>query len=196
MRGQRSVPARVAEMLPALTDMVAILQSVFSKNSATPFQVHLPCGYTPRAKTLSQNGITYYGLDLPAAIAEAEPAILSIIDEDKRSAVHFCGVDATNGESLKKALKDAEGPLCITTEGLLMYFSDFEAGALCDNIRMLLKEHGGYWLTSDPEASLQYLLTLQPIAGERFKEILMQSLSRVQDKSDVSVGKNQYIWTL
>ena len=125
--------------------------------------VDLPCGYTPRAKTLSQKGITYYGLDLLAAIAEAEPAILSLIDEDKRSSVHFCGVDATNGESLKKALKDAEGPLCITTEGLLMYFSDFEAGALCDNIRMLLKEHGGYWLTSDPEA---------------------------QDKSDVSVGKN------
>ena len=124
------------------------------------------------------------------AIAEAEPAILSLIDEDKRSAVHFCGVDATNGESLKKALKDADGPLCITTEGLLMYFSDSEAGALCDNIRMLLKEHGGYRLTSDPEASLQYLLTLQPIAGERFKEILMQSLNRVQDKSDVSVGKN------
>ena len=121
--------------------------------------VDLPCGYTPRAKTLSQKGITYYGLDLPAAIAEAEPAILSLIDEDKRSSVHFCGVDATNGESLKKALKDAEGPLCITTEGLLMYFSDSEAGALCDNIRML-------------------------------KEILMQSLSRVQDKSDVSVGKN------
>ncbi|MEE0873949.1 MAG: STAS domain-containing protein [Ruminococcus sp.] len=71
-----------------------------------------------------------------------------------------------------------------------MYFSDSEAGALCDNIRMLLKEHDGYRLTSDPEASLQYLLTLQPIVGERFKEILMQSLNRVQDKSDVSVGKN------
>lgn len=152
--------------------------------------VDLPCGYTPRAKMISQKGITYYGLDLPAAIVEAEPVILSMIDEDKQSLVHFCGVDATNGESLKNALKDAEGPLCITTEGLLMYFSDSEAGALCDNIRMLLKEHGGYWLTSDPEASLQYLLTLQPIAGERFKEILMQSLNRVQDKSDVNVGKN------
>lgn len=152
--------------------------------------VDLPCGYTPRAKILSQKGITYYGLDLPAAIAEAEPAILSLIDEDKRSLAHFCGVDATNGDSLKKALKGAEGPLCITTEGLLMYFSDSEAGALCDNIRMLLKEYGGYWLTSDPEASLQYLLTLQPIAGERFKEILTQSINRVQDKSDVNVGKN------
>lgn len=152
--------------------------------------VDLPCGYTPRAKALSQKGITYYGLDLPAAIAEAEPVVLSLIDKDKQPLAHFCGVDATNGESLKEALKDAEGPLCITTEGLLMYFTDAEVGALCDNIRMLLKEYGGYWLTSDPEASMQYLMTLQPIVGERFKEVVKQSINRVQDKSDVSVGKN------
>ncbi len=52
--------------------------------------VDLPCGYTPRAKAISQKGIAYYGLDLPAAIAEAEPAVMSLIDEDKRSSVHFC----------------------------------------------------------------------------------------------------------
>lgn len=152
--------------------------------------VDLPCGYTPRAKSFSKKGIAYYGLDLPAAIAEAEPAILSLIDEDKRSLVHFCGVDATNGESLKAALKDAEGPLCITTEGLLMYFTDSEVGALCDNIRMILKERGGCWLTADPEAGMQYILTMQPIAGDRFMEIMMQSKTTAEDKSDVNVGDN------
>ncbi len=152
--------------------------------------VDLPCGYTPRAKVISQKGIAYYGLDLPAAIAEAEPAILSLIDEDKRSSVHFCGVDATNGESLKAALKDAEGQLCITTEGLLMYFTDSEVGALCDNIRMILKEHGGCWLTADPEAGMQYILTMQPIAGDRFMEIMMKSKTTAEDKSDVNVGGN------
>ena len=152
--------------------------------------VDLPCGYTPRAKAFSQKGIAYYGLDLPAAIAEAEPAILSLIDEDKRSSVHFCGVDATNGESLKAALKGAEGPVCITTEGLLMYFTDSEVGALCDNIRMILKERGGCWLTADPEAGMQYILTMQPIAGDRFMEIMMKSKTTAEDKSDVNVGSN------
>lgn len=152
--------------------------------------VDLPCGYTPRAKAMSQKGIAYYGLDLPAAIAEAEPVILSLIEEDKRSLVHFCGVDATNGESLKKALKDAEGPLCITTEGLLMYFTDSEVGALCDNIRMILKEHGGCWVTADTEPGMQYILTMQPIAGDRFMEIMMQSKTTAEDKSDVNVGSN------
>ena len=152
--------------------------------------VDLPCGYTPRAKAMSQKGIAYYGLDLPAAISEAEPAILSLIDEDKRSSVHFCGVDATNGESLKAALKDAEGPVCITTEGLLMYFTDSEVGALCDNIRMILKEHGGCWVTADPEAGMQYIMTMQPIAGDRFMEIMMKSKTTAEDKSDVIVGGN------
>lgn len=152
--------------------------------------VDLPCGYTPRAKAFSQKGIEYYGLDLPAAIREAEPVVMSLIDEDKRSAVHFCGVDATNGASLKEALKDVKEPICITTEGLLMYFTDSEVGALCDNIRMLLKEHGGCWLIADPETTMQYILTLQPIAGERFMEIMMNSKKGVQEKSDVPVGSN------
>ncbi len=152
--------------------------------------VDLPCGYTPRAKAISQKGIAYYGLDLPAAIAEAEPAVMSLIDEDKRSSVHFCGVDATNGESLKAALKDAEGPLCITTEGLLMYFTDSEVGALCDNIRMILKEHGGCWVTADTETGMQYIMTMQPIAGDRFMEIMMKSKTTAEDKSDVNVGSN------
>lgn len=152
--------------------------------------VDLPCGYTPRAKAFSEKGIAYYGLDLPAAIAEAEPAILSLIDEDKRSFVHFCGVDATNGESLKAALRNAEGPLCITTEGLLMYFTDSEVGALCDNIRMILKEHGGCWVTADTEAGMQYIMTMQPIAGDRFMEIMMKSKTTAEDKSDVNVGGN------
>lgn len=164
--------------------------SAIAEETGCKTLVDLPCGYTPRAKAMAQKGIAYYGLDLPAAIAEAEPAILSLIDEDQRPLVHFCGVDATNGESLKAALKDAEGPLCITTEGLLMYFTDSEVGALCDNIRMLLKEHGGCWLTADTEAGMQYILTMQPIAGDRFMEIMLQSKTTAEDKSDVNVGGN------
>ena len=164
--------------------------AAIAEKSGCKTLVDLPCGYTPRAKAFSQKGIAYYGMDLPAAIAEAEPAILSLIDEDKRSSVHFCGVDATNGESLKAALKGAEGPVCITTEGLLMYFTDSEVGALCDNIRMILKERGGCWLTADPEAGMQYILTMQPIAGDRFMEIMMKSKTTAEDKSDVNVGGN------
>lgn len=155
--------------------------------------VDLPCGYTPRAVSFSRQNKKYIGLDLPAAINEAEPIIRTVIDENKRSLVKFCGVDATNITSLKKALEGVDEPVCITTEGLLMYFTDSEAGMLCDNIRQILSEHGGCWLIADPEASLQYILTIQPLCGDRFMEIMMNSKKNVQDKSDVEVGRNSLI---
>ena len=151
-------------------------------------EVDLPCGYTPRAIEFARKGKKFVGLDLPAAIAEAEPAITSLIDEDKRDLVCFEGCDATNYESLKKVFDSIPGEVCITTEGLLMYFTDSEAGQLCDNIRRILQEHGGCWITADPETAIQYVLTTRAIYGDRFMEVLLRDKKQAQDKSDVPVS--------
>ena len=150
-------------------------------------EVDLPCGYTPRAIEFARKGKQFIGLDLPAAIAEAEPAITSLIDEDKRHLVRFEGCDATNYESLKKVFDSIPGEVCITTEGLLMYFTDSEAGQLCDNIRRILQEHGGCWITADPETGIQFVLTTRAIYGSRFMEVLLKDQKQAQDKSDVPV---------
>ena len=70
--------------------------------------------------------------------SEAERVIMPLVDEDKRSLVRYAAVDATNYESLEAALDGADGPICVTTEGLVMYFNDSEAAQLCGNIRRLL----------------------------------------------------------
>ncbi len=150
-------------------------------------EVDLPCGYTPRAIQFARKGKKFVGLDLPAAIAEAEPVITSLVDEDKRHLVRFEGCDATNYESLKKVFDSIPGEVCITTEGLLMYFTDSEAGQLCDNIRRILQEHGGCWITADPETGIQFVLTTRAIYGDRFMEVLLKDQKQAQDKSDVSV---------
>jgi len=150
-------------------------------------EVDLPCGYTPRAIEFARKGRKFVGLDLPAAIAEAKPAITSLIDEDKRDLVRFEGCDATNYESLKKVFDSIPGEVCITTEGLLMYFTDSEAGQLCDNIRRILQEHGGCWITADPETGIQFVLTTRAIYGDRFMEVLLKDQKQAQDKSDVPV---------
>ena len=64
----------------------------------------LPCGYTARGIRLSRQGRIYYGLDLPAVIDAIRPAAESIIGEN--SNIRYCAVDATNYDSLKKALSD------------------------------------------------------------------------------------------
>lgn len=155
--------------------------------------VDLPCGYTPRAIAFAKKGLKYYGLDLPAVIREASVQIPALIPPERRGLVHYCEVDATNYVSLERALEDIEGGVCITTEGLLMYFTDSEAGALCDNIRRILEKKGGCWYTADAEASLQYVITMRALVGDRFMEIMQNATRQTSDKSDVQVGKNALI---
>ena len=155
--------------------------------------VDLPCGYTPRAIEFARKGLPYYGLDLPVVIREASDKISALIPPEQRDLVHFREVDATNYASLEKALEDIDGPVCITTEGLLMYFTDSEAGALCDNIRRILEKKGGCWYVADMECSLQYVIVMRALVGDRFMEIMKNAKQQTKDKSDVEIGKNALI---
>ena len=155
--------------------------------------VDMPCGYTPRAIEFARKGLTYYGLDLPAVIREASEKTSSLIPPEQRALAHFREVDATNYASLERALEDIDSPVCITTEGLLMYFTDSETGALCDNIRRILEKKGGCWYTADPECSLQYIIVMRALVGDRFMEIMKNAKQQTKDKSDVEIGKNALI---
>jgi anti-anti-sigma factor len=161
-----------------------------AEGSGYPTEVDLPCGYTPRAIEFSRKGKRFVGLDLPAAIADAEPAIRSLIDEDKQDLVRFEGVDATNYQSLKAVFDEIDGEVCITTEGLFMYFTDSEMGMLCDNVRRILNDHGGCWITCDPEISVQYVLVTKAFYGDRFIEVMKSARNQVNEKADVKVGNN------
>ncbi len=129
-------------------------------------------------------------MDLPATINEVEPAIMSLLNEKQRKLVNFEGVDATNYQSLKSAFDKIDGKVCITTEGLLMYLTDSELDAMCDNIKKILTEHGGYWITLDPEISRLYVLIVKAFYGDQTREIMYNSKYRVEDKSDATIVQN------
>ena len=153
-------------------------------------EVDLPCGFTPRAIEFAKSSKKFVGMDLPATINEVEPAIMSFLDEKQKKLVSFEDVDVTNYQSLKSAFDKIEGKVCITTEGLLMYLTDSEMDAMCDNIKKILAEHGGYWITLDPEISLLYVLIVKAFYGDRTREIMYRSKYRIEDKSDVKVVHN------
>ena len=155
--------------------------------------VDIPCGYTPRAIAFVRKGLPYYGLDLPAVIREASEKIRALIPAEQRELARFREVDATNYASLEKALEEIDGPVCITTEGLLMYFTDSEAGALCDNIRRILEKKGGCWYLADIECALQYIIVMRALVGDHFMEIMKNATQQTKDKSDVEIGKNTLI---
>ncbi len=152
--------------------------------------VDLPCGYTPRSLSMARRGIPYYGLDLPVVIQEMAEHIKMLLPEDQQKLVHYRAVDATNYDSLEASLAEIDGPVCILTEGLLMYFTDSEVAALCDNIRRILEKKGGCWYNADVETALQYIMTIRPLCGDRFMEVMKNAHRQTVDKADVEVGKN------
>jgi len=121
----------------------------YIKASGAATVVDLPCGYTARGIKLSKSGINYFGLDLPAVIDAMKPAVREVIGDSDN--IRYHEVDATNYSSLRKALEGAKGELHITTEGLLMYFTQPEIETVFGNIRKLLLEFGGRWVTVDNE---------------------------------------------
>ncbi len=122
--------------------------NLIRKNGAKQV-VDLPCGYTSRGIKLAKSGIRYFGFDLPAVTGTLENAVKQIIGDN--NCITYCPVDATNYDSLRQALADAKGELFITTEGMLMYFTQSELETVFSNIRKLLSEFGGRWVTVDSE---------------------------------------------
>ena len=150
----------------------------------------IPCGYTPRALNEMFKDTHYIGCDLPAVIDELAPIIGDMLKERGIKNKEYRSVDATNYASLRSALNSAEGEICITTEGLIMYLNDSEITELCSNIRNVLKEFGGCWLTYDPESSSLTLSTMKAIIGADAMKTMMSSLKAFSNKSDIDMGKN------
>lgn len=153
--------------------------------------VDLPCGYTPKALHMSEKGFHFIGLDLPIVAREMEQVIRPLAKHPENICFH--GIDATNYESLEAALRDVESPLCITTEGMMMYFTESEASAVVSNIHRLLEVHGGCWITPDPEFILQFFLTFRAVLGEGAIQKLLASRNTAASQSDVSNLTNSLI---
>ena len=153
--------------------------------------VDLPCGYTPKALHMTAKGLRFVGLDLPIVADEVGPVLSALADHPER--MRFEGVDATNPDSLAAALRDVREPICLTTEGMMMYFTDSEVNAVIANIRSLLEAHEGCWITPDPEYILQFLLTFRAVLGEDAVQKLMASRDAASGQSDAGSLTNAFI---
>lgn len=153
-KDNKRVPSELAEKVKQLFPIYTVLtDSRFQivnnliKSFSDRSVVDLPCGYTARGIKMSRQGRAYYGFDLPAVIDDIGPAAAKINGGDK--SVHYAAVDATNYDSMAAPLEGERKELLITTEGLLMYFTQQELEEVFSNIRRILQKHGGSWIIVD-----------------------------------------------
>ncbi len=150
----------------------------------------IPCGFNPRAIHEEFRDRHYIGCDLPVVIDELAPVIGEILAERGILKKEFHGADVTNYQSLRDAVASVEGELCITTEGLVTLFNDSELTELCKNVRRLLEEFGGCWITADLEANPLFMAAMTAVHGEAAFENLIKTRDEVSDISDTKIDAN------
>ena len=184
VQGASSAPPEVLRTYMVSNEARYHIGNIMGERSGCDTIVDLPCGYVPRGLAISGAGRQFYGLDLPAVIEELEPAIRGIATDEQNERMHFCSVDATNLDSLREALSGAKGRLCILMDGLLGYFNGPELESVCNNIREILKEYGGMWITADKyarELAAETFAALTDSDGEFIKQMMDKGGTKVAD---------------
>ena len=139
---------------------------------------------------MADAGKKYYGFDLPIVIETMKPATEKTMTEDQRALAEYHAVDATNYNSMKAALGNAKGELCIVTEGLLGYFSESELISLCQAVHRLLSEYGGCWITADCSILHIYTFTFKTVLKGDAEAFISRMQGAASNMADVEFLKN------
>ena len=148
--------------------------------------VDVPCGLSPRGLRFVRGGRPYLGVDLPPVIQRIEAAALSLLRAEERPFLRYTAADATDPDALLSALTEGpnggpgagNGPLCILTEGLLMYLSQAETERFCRGIGRMLSLTDGYWISADPEMPVHMHLLYKAICLDGFSQAARRGIVR------------------
>lgn len=161
---------------------------IFNENK--PNVIDLPSGYTPRALDVSRKGMHYYGFDLPVVSDEIGKIVDGITPPELKGLSGYYGVDATNYESMRSKLNGMKGEAVIVTDGLLGYFNEPELLSMVENVKRILKEFGGCWITADATSLTIFGATFGVLLKENPELLHAMSSSTASQMADVDMMKN------
>ncbi len=154
LRGQQMTPEDLLWYAPIFeVRYKAVSQAIRRLGSRQVLE--LASGLTLRGLAFTQNPqFTYIESDLGGITAEKEAIIASLrrkyglVDDGN---LHFPAVNALDGEQLREAAQclDRQASLVVVSEGLFPYLSPDEMRLVARNVRALLAEFNGMWVTTD-----------------------------------------------
>ena len=109
----------------------------------------IACGFSPRGIAMAHQGKHFVGAEFEAVAVAADRAVKKCLTADEQKLVEYAVVDATDKASMMAAADTMQGPICITMDGLMMYLTADEQAKVLQNVRAVLKKHGGCFVTSD-----------------------------------------------
>lgn len=106
-------------------------------------------GYSPRAVLFAKEGRKYYGAELAAVAVAASNIMDKILDKNSRANVYYDEVLVEDKDAFMAAAGTFDGKICMVEQGLMIYLNQDRLAQYYENIRDVLKKHGGCFITSD-----------------------------------------------
>lgn len=124
------------------------------KERGTNQILEIAAGFSPRGLVMSQTPeVQYVEMDLPGVIDDKEEFVRKLDAQGKvraRENLHLVKGNGLNEHDvLSAASLLSNEPITVLNEGLLRYLSHEEKKVLARNIKKLLEERGGVWITPD-----------------------------------------------
>lgn len=112
--------------------------------------LELSSGYSFRGLEKTKQKYHYIDTDLQEVISTKKDILLKLKSEHNLGTLELLPLNALDERQFNEVVSHfPEGEIVIVNEGLLMYLNKEEKEKLCHNIHKVLKERGGYWITSD-----------------------------------------------
>lgn len=117
--------------------------------------LEIAAGLSTRGLEFTEDeSVTYVELDLPNMMADKRTVLSSLVEKGtirKRQNLFIEDGSAVDLVNLQNAAKhfDTTQPIVIINEGLLRYLSFEDKTKYAENVRSLLANYGGAWITSD-----------------------------------------------
>ena len=115
--------------------------------------LELSSGFSFRGlETSKQEGIYYIDTDLPSVTDKKKKFVTALKDEKNNfsGTLELLTLNALDANQFQEVVNHfPTGEITIVNEGLLIYLDTDEKEKLCGIIHDILKERGGYWITTD-----------------------------------------------
>lgn len=149
--GQPDLPAelKTTGMAPQLEARYKLIDRLVVESGAKQV-LEIASGFSPRGLSMSENGVDYVELDLPALIADKR-RVLSAIKEKLPTNLRLQNGDATVLGDLEAAVArfDKNKPITVVNEGLLRYLGFDDKAKVARNVHSILEQFEGVWITPD-----------------------------------------------
>ncbi|MBR4904549.1 MAG: hypothetical protein IKZ53_07735 [Selenomonadaceae bacterium] len=142
----------------------------------------LACSFSPRGMILAQDGRKVIVGELATVCLIGDYFMDERAGKKARKNISYEVIPVEDGYTMNKNADKFKGEICIIEQGLMIYLNEESCGQMFDNIRDVLKKHGGCMITSDFVQKKYFTETAAALYGEQNAPKLYEETKAVYTK--------------